>query len=225
LTISDRDLADLAYAGLLHIHKAKLEGQEFLNVSQVLQKALANEGRVKESGNLQNLNEKVKHLVHLLNYKSDNLDDCGEDVYATEFTWSYKDTPHICGSLNPVHRNQQDEMKFTFDVEKCDKSFNELLSIGKIKLSYDIPPIDDLKKRAHYKWYSVLIVSGIILILMLLTIAMYFNGKYNRPSMKANCVLSKCSLTTIHSQSMTLIYKVLRYWFVQNRPSQLEARM
>jgi hypothetical protein len=35
LTIFDRDLADLAYAGLLDIHKAKLEGQEFLDVSQV----------------------------------------------------------------------------------------------------------------------------------------------------------------------------------------------
>ena len=43
LTISDRDLAYLAFAGLLDFHKAKLDGQEFLDVSQVLQKALANE--------------------------------------------------------------------------------------------------------------------------------------------------------------------------------------
>jgi hypothetical protein len=96
LTISDRDLADLAYAGLLDIHKAKLEGQEFLDVSQVFQKALANESRVKESGNLQSLNGKVKCHIHLLNYESNNLNNCGEDVYATEFTWSTKDTPHLC---------------------------------------------------------------------------------------------------------------------------------
>jgi hypothetical protein len=70
LTISDRDLIDLAYAGLLDIHKAKLDGQEFLYVSQVFHKALANESRVKKSGNLQNLNEKVKRHVHLLNYES-----------------------------------------------------------------------------------------------------------------------------------------------------------
>jgi hypothetical protein len=43
LTISDRDLADLAYASLLDIHKAQLEGLEFLDVSQVFQKVLANE--------------------------------------------------------------------------------------------------------------------------------------------------------------------------------------
>jgi hypothetical protein len=106
-----------------HIHKAKLEGQEFLDVSQVFQKALANESRVKESEILQSLNEKVKRPVHLLNYESDNLDDCGEDVNAAEFTWSSRDTPHICASLKPVHRNWQDKMKFTFDVGKCYKFF------------------------------------------------------------------------------------------------------
>ena len=40
MTIFYRDLADLAFAGLLDFHKEKLDGQEFLDVSQVLQKAL-----------------------------------------------------------------------------------------------------------------------------------------------------------------------------------------
>ena len=47
-----KDLADLAFAGLLDFHKEKLDGQEFLNVSQVLQKALANESRAIEARNL-----------------------------------------------------------------------------------------------------------------------------------------------------------------------------
>jgi hypothetical protein len=38
LTISDR-----VYSGLLDIHKEKLDGQDFLDVSRLLQKALANE--------------------------------------------------------------------------------------------------------------------------------------------------------------------------------------
>jgi hypothetical protein len=153
LIISDRDLADLAYVGLLDIHKAKLECQEFLDVSQVFQRALANESRVKESGNLQNPSKKVKHHVHLLNYEFNNLDDCGEDVYATEFTWSSNNPPHTCASLKSIHRNQQDEIKFTFDVEKCNKIFDELLSIGKIRLSHAIPLIDNLK-RAYCKWHN-----------------------------------------------------------------------
>jgi hypothetical protein len=45
-------------------------------------------------------------------------------------------------------------MKFTFDVGKCDKIFDELLSIGKIRLSHAIPPIDDLKKHVYCKWHN-----------------------------------------------------------------------
>jgi hypothetical protein len=45
-------------------------------------------------------------------------------------------------------------MIFTFDVLKCDKIFDELLSIRKIKLSHTIPPIEDLKKYAYCKWHN-----------------------------------------------------------------------
>jgi hypothetical protein len=45
-------------------------------------------------------------------------------------------------------------MKFTFDVSKCDKIFNKLLSIRKIKLSHTIPSIEDFKKRAYCKWHN-----------------------------------------------------------------------
>ena len=62
LIISDRDLADLAFAGLLNFYKAKLEGQEFLDVSQVLQKALANESRAKEARDSQ---KPMKSLIVL----------------------------------------------------------------------------------------------------------------------------------------------------------------
>jgi hypothetical protein len=33
-------------------------------------------------------------------------------------------------------------MKFTFDVAKCDKKFDELFKSGKIKMSHTIPPLD-----------------------------------------------------------------------------------
>jgi hypothetical protein len=42
----------------------------------------------------------------------------------------------------------------TFVVLKCDKIFDELLNIKKIKLSHTIPPIEDLKKRAYCKWHN-----------------------------------------------------------------------
>ena len=55
LTIFNIDLADLAFFGLIDFHKEKLDGQEFLDVSQVMQKALANESRAKEARNSQKI--------------------------------------------------------------------------------------------------------------------------------------------------------------------------
>ena len=75
LTISDRDLAVLAFAVLLDFHKAKLEGQEFLDVSQVLQKALANESRAKEARDSQKSNEKPNRPVYVLGCDSNCSDD------------------------------------------------------------------------------------------------------------------------------------------------------
>jgi hypothetical protein len=45
-------------------------------------------------------------------------------------------------------------MKFNFDVSKCDKIFDELLSIRKIKFFHTILPIEDFKKRAYCKWHN-----------------------------------------------------------------------
>jgi hypothetical protein len=41
----------------------------------------------------------------------------------------------MCDSLKPIHKSQQEEQKFTFDVAKWDKIFDEILQAGKIKLS------------------------------------------------------------------------------------------
>jgi ethanolamine utilization protein EutA (predicted chaperonin) len=82
LTISDRDLADLAYSVLLDIHKEKLDGQEFLDISRLLQKALTNENRLKESKSSQKTNEKSNCPIY---YASDYSDDEGNDVLTAEF--------------------------------------------------------------------------------------------------------------------------------------------
>ena len=49
MVISKKDLAELALNGLRSHIKEKLEGYEFLTVNQVLQRALAQESRSKES--------------------------------------------------------------------------------------------------------------------------------------------------------------------------------
>ena len=45
-------------------------------------------------------------------------------------------------------------MKFTFDVSKCDRIFDELLKHENIRLSHAIPSPKELKRHAYCKWYN-----------------------------------------------------------------------
>ena len=117
MVISEKDLAELALNGLRSHIKEKLEGYEFLTVNQVLQRALAQESRSKES--------KCKsdrlgmHMIH-----GDSSDDENSEVYAAKFVWSSSDKPSTCASLKLIPKNWHDEIKFTFDMSKCDMIFD-----------------------------------------------------------------------------------------------------
>jgi hypothetical protein len=45
-------------------------------------------------------------------------------------------------------------IKFTFNIAKCDKIFDELLKHGNIKLLHIIPLVEELKGRVYYKWHD-----------------------------------------------------------------------
>jgi hypothetical protein len=81
LTISDKDLANLAFNGLHSYVKEKLEDHLFTSINQVLDRALAQENRTKELAK-----SKSDHLnMHFLSNNVDTSDDESGDVYATEF--------------------------------------------------------------------------------------------------------------------------------------------
>jgi hypothetical protein len=84
----------------------------------------------------------------MLDYESSG--DESKEVYAAEFTWSSDDKANTCASLKPAHKSRQEEVKFTFNVAKCDRIFDELLKLVKIKISHTLPPPDEIKKRAYY---------------------------------------------------------------------------
>ena len=147
MVIFEKDLAELALNGLRSHIKERLEGYEFLTVNQVLQRALAQESRSKES------KFKPDRLsMHML--QGESSDDEGNEVYAAEFVWSSSDKPSTCTSLKPISKNRQDEIKFTFDVTKCDRIFDELAKLGKIKFSHTIPSTEELKRRAYCKLHN-----------------------------------------------------------------------
>jgi hypothetical protein len=45
-------------------------------------------------------------------------------------------------------------MKFTFDVSKCDRIFDELLRLGHLKITHVIPLLEELKRRAYCKLHN-----------------------------------------------------------------------
>ena len=70
-------------------------------------------------------------------------------MYAAEFVWPSKAKPGSVPSLKPIQKNRQEELKFTFDVSKYDRIFDELLKNGNIRLSPSIPSPVELKRKWH----------------------------------------------------------------------------
>jgi hypothetical protein len=84
----------------------------------------------------------------------ENSDDESTDVYVADLIWPAQAKSSTCSALQSIRKNRQVEVKFTFNVAKCDKIFDELLKNGNIKLNHNIPPMEELKRRAYCKWYN-----------------------------------------------------------------------
>jgi len=117
----------------------------------VHQRALAAKSRSKES---QESHRHHRPNTHALEYHSDSSDDESKEVYAAEFVWSPNDKPSTCSSLKLINKNQKEEIKFTFDVSKCERIFYELAKIGKIKFSHTIRSVKELKRRVYCKFHN-----------------------------------------------------------------------
>jgi hypothetical protein len=80
----------------------------------------------------------------MIEYDTDSSDDKNE-VYVAEFVWPSKSKASSCASLKPATKGRQEELKFTLDVSKCDRIFDEFFKLGHIKISHTMPPLDEIK--------------------------------------------------------------------------------
>jgi hypothetical protein len=125
LTIAEKDLADLAFAGLTPYLKDKLDGQEFFDTNQLLQHALPYENRAKSSRFRDIANkDKEKHHVNFADEEAD--DEEGNEICVAEWVENPGNKPISCSFLKP-NRGRREEMRYTFDVSKCDRLFDLLL--------------------------------------------------------------------------------------------------
>jgi hypothetical protein len=74
-----------------------------------------------------------------------------EKIQVTKLVWPAKAKS---AARSPLHSAQKGKVKFTYNVAKCDKIFDELFKNDNIKLSHTIPPLEELKKCVYCKWYG-----------------------------------------------------------------------
>jgi hypothetical protein len=126
LMIGERDLA-AAFAGLSSSLKDKVDGQDFTDVNQVLHWAMVYENRAKEHkpySQFKEISSKDKPGVNCIDEGSSREDET--EVCVAEWVDTARDKPLACSILKPSP-GKKEEVKFTFDVSKCDKLFDVLL--------------------------------------------------------------------------------------------------
>jgi hypothetical protein len=156
LTIGEKDLANLAFVGLSSYLREKMEGQDFIDVNQVLQWAVVHKNRARDQQSHSQFREsdtreKEKQGVNFV--EEDATDDSDAEVCIIEWVDSTKGKPITCSFLKP-NTSQKDEMRSTFGVSKCDKLFNILVKGGLIKLKdgHTIPTAKLLAKKKYCKY-------------------------------------------------------------------------
>jgi hypothetical protein len=121
--LTNKQLAGIAFDGLHYYLKEKLEGIQFFMLAQLHQRALACESRSKE------LVKTVHHNVHIVEHNQSSSDDEPKEVYIAKIVYPEQTKSLACFSLQSVQKKRQEEIKFTFNVGKCDKIFDELLKM------------------------------------------------------------------------------------------------
>jgi hypothetical protein len=155
LTIGEKDLADLAFAGLSSYLSEKLEGIEFADVNQVMQRPIVQENHARDSQSHSRFREggKEKERTGVGLVEDNPGSDEDAEVCMAKWVDTRKGKPVACSFLNPGPGKKQ-VMHFTFDVTKCDKLFDVLLQNNVIRLTgcHVIPPADQLAQKKYYKW-------------------------------------------------------------------------
>jgi hypothetical protein len=154
LTIPEKGLANLPLAGLTLYLRDKLDGQEFSDTNQLLQRALHYENRAKSSRFRDSANkDKEKHHVNFMDEEANDKE--GNEICVAEWVEKSGDKPISCSFLKP-NRGRREEMRYTFDVLKCDRLFDLLLQGGVIQLTegHVISNVDILAKKAYCKWHD-----------------------------------------------------------------------
>ena len=139
--LDDRQLADLAFQGLLP-HINKYASQEFESLSHLVQRN--SDQDIKTFEPRKAWNKKVSFVDEATSSDSDEEPAMG----LAEWVTNKKPMSFPFGHKEPK--------KFAFDITKADRIFDFLLQEGQIKLSpnHVMPSAQELKKIKYCKWHN-----------------------------------------------------------------------
>lgn len=92
--------------------------------------------------------------MHVIESYYDSPDDENKECYAAKFLWPTQNKLITCPSLKLIHKNRQEDLKFTFDDSKCDRSFDEFLKFGYIRITHTLSSLEELKRKADWKYHN-----------------------------------------------------------------------
>jgi hypothetical protein len=75
----------------------------------------------------------VHHNVYVVECDQRSSDGESTEVYVAKTIWPKQVESSVCSFLQSVQKKRQEEVKFTFNVDKCDKIFNKLLKMATLK--------------------------------------------------------------------------------------------
>jgi hypothetical protein len=132
-----------------------LEGQEFLDVNQVLQRALVYENRAKDHRSYIRFKGGAREKQHVGMIEDESASDDDAEVCVAEWVDTPKDKPITYPFLKP-NVGKKEEVKYTFDVPKCDRLFDVLVRGGVIRLSegHVVRSAEQLAKKKYCKWHN-----------------------------------------------------------------------
>jgi hypothetical protein len=132
-----------------------MDGQDFANVNQLLQQAVMHKNQAKVGKHHGRFRETTGKEKPSMNYmeKDSTIDDEDSEVCMAELVNVALGKPLSCAFLKPSP-GKKDEMKFTFDMTKCDKLFDVLHQNKVIWLSegHVVPPPGQAVNGKYCKW-------------------------------------------------------------------------
>jgi len=145
LVLSDQQLAEVAFQGLLPHIKEKYASQEFDSISQMAHRM---------TGEIRPYKQRRSNFQKKVNFTdcSDFGDSDGDKMVGLAEWVQNNKKPISCPFGN------KEPERFGFDITKADKIFDLLLLEGQIKLKpYHKIPIDqELKNIKYYKWHNAM---------------------------------------------------------------------